>query len=39
MRIAKRFALTFIGLRAGGHTILSALAQAARHHIHLGRNR
>lgn len=35
MRIAKPFVLTFIGLRASGHTILSALAQAARHHFRI----
>ena len=39
MRIAKPFVLTFLGLRASGHSILSALAQAARHHFHLGRKR
>ena len=37
MRIAKPFVLTFLGLRASGHSILSAPAQAVRHHIHLGR--
>lgn len=39
MRIAKRFVVTFISLRASGHSILAALAQAVRHHINLGRNR
>ncbi len=41
MRITKRIARTFVGLRASGHTIVAALAQAARHHLHLhlGRNR
>lgn len=34
MRITKRIALTFVSLRASGHTIIAALAQAARHHIH-----
>lgn len=37
MRIAKPFVLTFLGLRASGHTILAALAQAARHHLHIRR--
>lgn len=37
MRIAKPFVLTFLGLRASGHSILSALAQALRHHFHIGR--
>lgn len=37
MRIAKPFVVTFISLRASGHTIIAALAQAARHHLHLGR--
>lgn len=39
MRIAKPFVLTFLGLRASGHSILSALALAlaARHHLHIGR--
>jgi hypothetical protein len=35
MRITKRIALTFVSLRASGHTILCALAQAVRHHFHL----
>lgn len=39
MRITKRIALTFIGLRASGHTIIAALAIAARHHIHVRRIR
>ncbi len=39
MRITKRIALSFVGLRASGHTIFAALAQAVRHHIHLGRKR
>ena len=39
MRIARPIVLTFIGLRASGHTIFAALAQAVRHHIHLGSNR
>lgn len=34
MRTTKRIALTFVSLRASGHTILSALAQATRHHFH-----
>jgi len=34
MRIAKPFVLTFIGLRASGHTIFAALAQAVRRHLH-----
>lgn len=33
MRITKRFAITFINLRSRGLTIISALAQAARHHF------
>ena len=37
MRITKRFAITFINLRSRGNTILSALAQAVRHHLHIGR--
>lgn len=39
MRITKRIACTFVSLRASGHTIVAALAQAVRHHLHLGRNR
>jgi hypothetical protein len=37
VRIAKPFVLTFIGLRASGHTIFAALAQAVRHHLHIGK--
>jgi hypothetical protein len=35
VRITKRIALTFVSLRASGHTIFAALAQAVRHHFHI----
>ncbi len=38
MRITKSIALTFVGLRASGHTIFAALSQAVRHHLNIGRN-
>ncbi len=37
MRITKRIARSFVSLRASGHSILSALAQALWKHFHLGK--
>ena len=37
MRITKRIAITFMSLRSSGHTIFAALAQAVRHHFHIGK--
>lgn len=39
MRITARIARTFVSLRASGHSVFAALAQAVRHHLNLWRKR